>query len=1461
MSDLGARSAIVLPPVRYPPELPVSARREDIARAITHHQVVIVAGETGSGKTTQIPKILLELGRGRAGRIGHTQPRRIAARTVAERIAEELATPLGDIVGYQVRFTDETSPSTLVKVMTDGILLAEIQHDPMLWAYDALIIDEAHERSLNIDFILGYLTTLLPRRPDLKIVITSATIDSELFAQHFAHDGEPAPVIEVTGRTYPVEVRYRPLDSDDGGPSPSTSSRPRAGADQALDQPAAICRAARELFKEGSGDILVFCSGEREIRDAAEALVEEFNATLVGGKKAGGPAGDKANRSKTTARGGAERNTPRDLEILPLFARLSAAEQHRVFEPHTARRIVLATNVAETSLTVPGIRYVIDPGTARISRYSKATKVQRLPIEPISQASANQRAGRCGRLADGICIRLYSKDDFDARPEFTEPEILRTSLASVILQMIAVGVASSPNDVVKFPFVQRPDARNVRDGVALLTELGALADKSTKSPESKTAAPRTTPKGNQQKPSSARRPQQGIGLTPLGRQLAHIPLDPRLGRMIIEADRYGVTREVLIIAAALTIQDPRERPLDAQEAADAAHARFADPTSDFLTFLNLWEYLRAARKDLSSSAFRRMARAEFLNYLRLREWQDLVTQLRRIVRESDAHNPPLRARRARPKPRKSENPTTSSDDSVLSCQVFTGSLAEGVPTRFTWPAEQIHRALLPGLLSQLGMRLETDLDQARASTDRRSRRRSRNEYAGPRNARFAIFPGSPLSAKPPPWIMAAELVETSRLWARCVAAITPEWAEDAASHLVVRSYSSPRWSSRAAAAMVDEKVLLFGLPIIAARPVPLARTDPEHAREIFIRSALVEGDWRCHHEFFAQNQHLIEEVEDLGDRTRRTSRALTLDPEDIVAFYDERLPASATSARAFDAWWKKVRPRHPDLLTLTPADLGLDDDGPAREGFPDQWVAGDFPLPLTYTYDPGADDDGATLHIPVAIANQIRPDGFDWHIPGLRTELVTALIKGLPKKERVELVPAADTARSLAPHLADPSAWRDRAGRIRPFTEVLSEVIRDSRDLWVPPEVWTFEKIPPHLRLRFVIENPRGEVMASGTDFLAVREEAAPGVREAIATLAEAAGRASARASSTKFAAAGVGASDSGSVNAVPESVEPAAPAPAPRTPPTPERKPTAPPPTRPVPPPTWGGERESLTTWDFGDLPREVEGMAGDVIVRGYPAVVVEGRRIALRVMESRERQGEAMERGVRALLLGELKLAPARITSRLKAQVALPLATSAYPNSDALVLDCQAAAVDALVRAHGGVPWTQGGYEALRARLRDEHEDRTDAIVRLVSKVLVKAGEVRGRIEDLAGLSMLSSLTEIRSHLARLLEAGFVARAGEARLAHFPRYLAADAYRLERLGATRAREERGIWVLAQVDEAYHEACAALPPGALPPEALAEVPWMIEELRVSLFAEQLGTAHPVSEKRIRKAIATGVGR
>jgi len=1221
---LGRRRAAVTE-ITYPDELPVSQRRDDIAAAIRDHQVVIVAGETGSGKTTQLPKICLELGRGRRGMIGHTQPRRIAARTVAERIAEELAVPMGGAVGYQVRFTGKVGEETLVKVMTDGILLAETQRDRLLRGYDTLIIDEAHERSLNVDFLLGYVKRILPRRPDLKLIITSATIDPDKFARHF----DDAPVIEVSGRTYPVEVRYRPGDDD-----------------PEWDQIQGVCDAVQELQSDGSGDILVFLSGEREIRDTADAL---------------------------------RRMHLPSTEILPLYARLSAAEQHRVFAPHRgpgqSRRIVLATNVAETSLTVPGIRYVIDPGTARISRYSHRLKVQRLPIEAVSQASANQRKGRCGRVAEGICIRLYREDDFLARPEFTEPEVLRTNLAAVILQMTALNLG----DIEEFPFLDPPDRRAIRDGVDLLHELGALVHNK---------------------------------LTPIGRKLAQLPIDPRLGRMILEADRAGCLPEVLVIASALSIQDPRERPADQQQAADAAHARFADETSDFLTYLNLWRYLQEQQKELSSNQFRRMCRTTFLNYLRVREWQDLHGQLRQITRDLGL----------------------SRGD--------TGA-----------EPQQIHTALLAGLLSHTGV----------YDSDKR-------DYLGARGARFAIFPGSILRKSSPRWVMAAELVETSRLWARIVARIEPEWIEPLAGHLVKRSYSEPHWSAKQGAAMAYERVTLYGIPIVTQRRVLLGRVDPVLARELFIRHALVEGDWTTRHEFFAANRALLDEVEELEHRARR--RDILVDDQTLVDFYDQRIPAEVVSAAHFDSWWKKARRTDPDLLTFSKSMLVTDAAGAiGAADYPDLWVQGELRLPLTYQFEPGDAADGVTVHIPLPALGRVTGAGFDWLIPGLREELVTALLRSLPKALRRNFVPVPDHAKALVASL-DPAGGR-------PLLDALEYALLRMTGVAVPRDAWDVDKIPDHLRMTYRVEDGDGAVLAEGKDLAALKAQLRPQTRAVVSA---------------------VGA----------------------------------------------GIERTGLRAWSIGELPRAVSQRRDGYLVTGYPSLVDTGDSVAVRLMETEAEQTRAMWPGTRRLILLTLPSPASYVSARLDNATKLALTRNPHGGIAALLADCAGCAVDKLVAAAGGPAWDQPGFEALVRAVRVELNPTVLDIARTVAEILTVAHAVRQRLAVTGSPDLLPALADVRGQLDRLVYPGFVTGTGWRRLPELPRYLRAIERRLAKLPENPQRDRDRMLAIADVQQAYDE---------LPRAVSGQIRWMIEELRVSYFAQALGTAYPISAQRIYRAI------
>jgi ATP-dependent helicase HrpA len=1235
--------------ISYPAALPISERKDEIATAIRDNQVVIVAGETGSGKTTQLPKICLEIGRGVNGQIGHTQPRRIAARTVAERIADELGTELGSAVGYKVRFTDKSSDSTLIKVMTDGILLAEMQRDRRLRRYDTLIIDEAHERSLNIDFILGYLKRLLPTRPDLKVIVTSATIDTERFSKHFWD----APVIEVSGRTYPVEVRYRPLADPD---------RPR---DEPKDQSQAIVDAIRELRAEGPGDVLVFLSGEREIRDAADALADQPGLT--------------------------------DLEVLPLYARLSAGEQHRVFQPHRRSRVVLATNVAETSLTVPGIRYVVDPGTARISRYSQRTKVQRLPIERISRASADQRKGRCGRTSDGICIRLYSEEDFESRPEFTEPEILRTNLASVILQAASLDLG----DVADFPFVDPPDSRNIADGVRLLEELGAVAP--------------------------GRPGRREAQLTGVGRKLARLPADPRLGRMILEARHNGCVREVLIITAALSIQDPRERPADAREAADAMHKRFAEPGSDFLALLNLWAYVNDQQRELSASAFRRMCRREFLHYLRIREWQDVQGQLRQAAKEVGITAGPDRA-------------TERGADKALS--------------------DRVHMSLLAGLLSHIGMRDERGAGE---------KRRGPAEFAGARGARFAIFPDSVLARKPPQWVVAAELVETSRLWARMTAQIEPEWAEPLAAHLVRRGYSEPHWDAKMGAAIAFEKVTLFGLPIVTERRVNYAKVDPAAARDMFITGALVEGDWRTHHKFFERNQRLLDEVAGLEDKARR--RGIVADDAALFDFYDRRIPKDVTSARHFDAWWKIERAQTPDLLTLTPTDLvGPAGDEVTTADYPTQWGE----LPLSYAFQPGAPEDGVTVDVPLSQLGRVDGDELAWQVPGRREELVTELIRSMPKDLRRLFVPAPDTARAVTGRLGEPHG------------DLLDALARElTRIGGIPVTRAAFDetRLPPHLRMTFRVMDS-GRELARGKELDALRDQLRPRLE---AKLTAAAGDLT----------------------------------------------------------------RTGLTDWTIGTLPRV---FTRDKVT-AYPALVDTGSAVDVRLFSTEAEASAATAAGTRRLVLLQVPSGVRSIADRLPTQRKLAMSVSPYPSIGALLDDCVAAAADQVIADAGGPPWDAGGFARLVTEARSALPLATARSVDAAGQVLEAAHEAERRLRASASPPVAAAFDDARDQFAGLIYPGFVSGTGLRRLPDVARYLRAISRRLDTVAEDPARDAGRTAIVRRVTDAYRQAVAELPAWRRSGADVLAVRWMIEELRVSLFAQVLGTSGPVSEKRILTAL------
>ncbi|PPF78746.1 ATP-dependent RNA helicase HrpA [Subtercola sp. Z020] len=1285
--------------IHFPPELPVSKLREEIAATIEANQVVIIAGETGSGKTTQIPKICLELGR---TSIGHTQPRRIAARTIAERIAEELGQEVGDLVGYQVRFTDRVGPNTRIKLMTDGILLNEIHRDRLLKKYDTIIIDEAHERSLTIDFLLGYLRELLPQRPDLKVIVTSATIDPESFSRHFGG----APIIEVSGRTFPVEVRYRPLVADgetfDDVDDATADRDPLDAVNDALD----------ELAREGDGDVLVFFSGENEIRDAEESIRGRLNS------------GRSGSLGSAT-------------EVLPLYGRLSAADQHKVFQrtstPGIRRRIVLATNVAETSLTVPGIKYVIDTGTARISRYSVRSKVQRLPIEAISQASANQRAGRSGRTSDGICIRLYSEQDYLARPEFTEPEILRTNLAAVILQMISLGLG----DIASFPFLQAPDSRGIKDGLDLLSELGAI----------------NTPGSAPGKPGTSAVPT----LSRVGRDLSRMPIEPRFARMVIESKNHGSSREVMAIVAGLTVQDPRERPLEKRQRADEFHARFTDPTSDFLTLLNLWNYLEERQRELSSSAFRRLCKAEHLNYLRVREWQDVFRQLRQLSK-------PL-------------------------------NLVIGDPSV---DPDGIHRSILSGLLSHIGLK-----DVAK------------KDYVGARQTRFSLFPGSALSKKQPNAVMSAELVETSRLFARMNASIDPAWAEQLAGDLCKRSYSEPHWEKKQGAVVAYERVTLYGVPIIPRRRVQFSRVDPAYARELFIRHALVDGEWESHHAFDLDNRRFRDELAEIEERSRR--RDLLLDDEAVFEFYDKRVPRDVNTARSFDGWWKKTRYDSPDLLTMTVESL-LPEGAPEidESKFPAIWQQGDQQLALAYRFEPGSDDDGVTVTVPLALLPRLDAAGFEAQVPGFREELVTALIRSLPKAIRRNFVPATDWAAKLLTALPDEatpgtpgsgtqgsgargSGARGSAGDLA-FLSSLAQTM--SRLAYVPVAVSDFDRsrIPSHLSVTFRVVDEKGATVASSKDLPALQARFQSAARDSVA-----------RASRS-------------SAHSI---------------------------------------ERSGLTTWDITELPTFVDTRLQNSVIRAYPAIVEEKTSVAVKLMSTQQEADRVTPAGIRRLLLLNVASPVSYVRDHLSQNEKLILATSPYPSIQALFDDClKACADDALRALHpDGLVRTKPEFDAVRDRLSSGLIDAMYQTVATVAASLTKARDAERALKAVTSVSLLPALSDARAQLGALLFPGFISSTGIAQLRNYPRYLTGLEQRMQKLPDAPARD-RAWMTEVQNATARYEASGGLLP--LPPDAatalsplLIRARWMIEELRISLFAQSLGTAEPVSLQRLQKLLAS----
>ena len=1356
--------------ITYPEELPVSERRDDIMNAIRDNQVVIIAGETGSGKTTQIPKMCLELGLGAKGLIGHTQPRRLAARSVAERIAEELGQKIGETVGYQVRFTSEVGEHSAIKLMTDGILLAEIQNDKLLRRYSTLIIDEAHERSLNIDFILGYLKRILPQRPDLKVIITSATIDPERFARHFSPSYVPGkgivdenlsaeereiaeailpddapPIIEVSGRTYPVEIRYRPLDEEDylSDDEIEDDHDPTDG----------ILDAIKELSKEAPGDILIFFSGEREIRDAKDAI-----EAMVA-------------------------KSPRmNYEVLPLYARLSLAEQHRVFSPGTRPRIVLATNVAETSLTVPGIKYVIDTGTARISRYSARTKVQRLPIERISQASANQRSGRCGRVSDGIAIRLYSEEDFNSRPEFTDPEILRTNLAAVILQMIAIGVVREPGDISRFPFVQPPASRAINDGVNLLRELGALTE----------------------------RPRKGRGnsatLTAIGRAMAAFPVDPRLARMIIEGGRRNCAKEMMVLAAALTIQDPRERPADVRAEADAMHARFIDDTSDFSSFLLLWDYINEQQAALSSSQLRKMCHREYINYLRIREWQDLFAQLREMGRTANIH-------------------ASGGRDINASAHEI-----------------DIHKSLLSGLLSHVGVKEEREKDS-------KGRNRGPREYLGARGTKFAIFPGSGLFKKSPDWVLSAELVETSRLWARTNASIDPQWIEEIGKHLISVQYSEPHWSLSSGAAVAYAKGTLFGLTIYADRPVQYARVDAAAARELFIQSALVEGQWHTQHKFYLRNQRALAEVEELEARLRR--RDLRVDDSVLFAFYDARIPAHVTDVRAFDKWWKQARLEDDNFLDFNPEKLINEEAADYDDSqFPRQWVqrtdSGELTLDLRYEYAPtagiggartdAAKRDGVAVQVPILFLNQLSPEPFRWQIPGLRHELVTALIKSLPKAIRRNFVPAPDVARAACAALEE-----DYSPATDELIPSLALVLRRLRGVVVEPEAFNWDAVPEHLKMGFQVRNARNKILGEGKDLRALQQQLHKEIRSALAdslgasddTMAKMVALAQGGSGNSGSSAASA---KNGAKNAQGGTAQTAQPTDA------------------------HGSQvREISGLTEFpadlfpnGEIPRKVQRIIATQAVNGYPALVDEETSVGLRIFPTEAEQLHAQRRGIIRLLQLQVPSPVRYVSEHLSHKEKIVFTQNPHGSIDELIRDCTVAALDHLV-PHTPI-FTHAEYSELYEHVRAELIETVFDVTKLVAEILSEATTLKKAIKKATSLTTMHAVSDVKAQMENLVYPGFVAKTGYDQLVHIPRYLKAAQVRLTKLGPNLHRDNQLMLTVQDLEDSYDNAVKSLPAGTIVPDALRRVNWMIEELRVSFFAQELGTAYTVSEKRIAKA-------
>ncbi|WP_025598777.1 ATP-dependent RNA helicase HrpA [Burkholderia sp. WSM2230] len=1314
-----------IPPITFPEALPVSGRRDEIAKAIAENQVVIVSGETGSGKTTQLPKICLALGRGLgaggSGLIGHTQPRRIAASATGRRIAEELGTPFGEVVGYKVRFTDNLSPGASVKLMTDGILLAETQTDPLLKAYDTLIIDEAHERSLNIDFLLGYLKEILPKRPDLKLIVTSATIDADRFARHFGSDEKPAPVIEVSGRLYPVEVRYRPVAEESpavkaaqgtlGGSRAASSrgERPKTQRESDRDLMEAIVDAVDELCREGHGDVLVFLPGEREIRDAAEAL---------------------------------RKHHPPHTEILPLFARLSAADQERVFRTSNARRIVLATNVAETSLTVPGIRYVVDTGLARVKRYSYRNKVEQLQVESISQAAANQRAGRCGRVADGICIRLYDETDYQSRVRFTDPEILRSSLASVILRMKSLHLTA----IETFPFIEPPPGRAIADGYQLLNELGAVDD------------------DNQ--------------LTPLGRELARLPLDPRVGRMILAARDQQSLKEVLIIASALSVQDPRDRPIEAQEQADQAHRRFADERSEFLQWLKIWNWFEEAiAHKKSNKQLHEECRKNFLSQLRLREWRDVHSQLLTVVREH-------------------------------------GWRLNEADATF----EQIHLALLTGLLGNIGLKADDE-----------------PYYLGARGIKFYLWPGSALVKKAGKWVMAAELVETSRLYARCIAKIEPEWIEKIGAHLLKKSLSEPHWEKRAAQVSAFERAVLYGLPIYHRRRVSFGRQDPARARELFIRGALVEGEFDTRLGFFAHNRKLLADIEQLEHKSRRQD--VLVDEELIFGFYDHALPKGIYTGAAFERWYRDEvkKSGQPEdklrLLYLSRDDLMRHEAaGVTTDLFPKRMTMAGVEMALSYHFEPGSPRDGVTLAVPLFALNQVDARRCEWLVPGMLKEKTQLLLKSLPQKLRRHCVPLPEYAAGFVERHEAP---RFAAGGL---LEALIADVREQKQVALKQADFKLETLPPHLFMNFKVIDEHGRQLAMGRNLSQLRAELGGQAQQHF----------------QKIASSAAGAALAGAAGARGEGAVASGPASGASSPVTAARGKGAAVPGAQSPAPGGGAAGtalyENLTTWNFGKLPELLEIRRGGQTLFGYPALVDRGTHCDVEVFDSPDEAARIHRAGLRRLFALQLKEPIKYLEKNLPGlrEMAMQFLTRGTQEElrDQLI-------DTALDRAclQDPLPDDDASFHARRDEGRSRLTLLAQEIARLVGQILGEYAAVLKKLVQAKSFSVAHA--DMQNQLDALIGKRFVVDTPYSQLTHFPRYLKGIALRIDKLKADPARDARQFAEFQPLLQHYQRAVAQR--GGVPDARLSEFRWLLEELRVSLFAQELRTPMPVSVKRLHK--------